>query len=210
MSLAALKVLYMRAASAVFALCCRLRGMKMGRGCLLGGMPQLKLKRGSSLVLGNEVTLLSKHAYNTLIDRRCSLNLIKPGASIELGDFSGMSGAKIVCCTRVRIGEYTMIGANTTLYDCKQHDYKPEIGWRGIPELTGAPITIGKRCFIGMNCLILKGVTIGDNCVIAAGTTISEDVPAGHLAKGNPAKYYPLSERLRTLPDGTVLPLGEA
>ncbi len=174
-------------------------------------MPYLKMKKKTSLVIGDGVTLLSSHrVFNTLIDRPCSLNLIKPGASIELADHCGMSGCKIVCCTKVCIGEYTMIGANVTIYDCKQHDYNPAVGWRDIAELTGAPITIGKRCFIGMNCVILKGVTIGDNCVISAGTIISEDVPAGHLAKGNPAKYYPLSERLRTLPDGTVLPLGKA
>lgn len=209
MSLAELKRFYIRTVSVGIAAVCRLRGVKMGRGCLFGGMPQLKKKRGTSIVLGDAVTLHSLHTYNTLIDRRCSLNLIKPGASIELGSYCGMSGVKIVCCSKVRVGEHTMIGANTTIYDCKEHDYMPETGWQCIAELTGAPITIGKRCFIGMNCLILKGVTIGDNCVIAAGTTISEDVPAGHLAKGNPVRYYPLSERLRTLPDGSVIPLEE-
>lgn len=50
-----------------------------------------------------------------------------------------------------------------------------------------------------MGSIILKGVTIGDNCVIAAGSVITKDVPAGHLAQGNPATYTPLPERLRQI-----------
>ena len=37
-------------------------------------------------------------------------------------------------------------------------------------------IKIGNNCWIGSNCVILKGVTIGDNCVIGAGVVLSENV----------------------------------
>lgn len=208
MNLTALKLCIIRTLSAVSILRCRFKGVQFGKGCLLGGMPQIHKKRGTRIMVGNGVTLHSNPRYNTLINRPVSLNTIKPGACIELGDGCGMSGVKITCATRVTVGELTTIGANTVIYDCKQHQYDPEIGWMGIKELTGAPITIGKRCFIGMNCIILKGVTIGDNAVISAGTIISKDVPAGHLASGNPAVYTPLPERLRLLPDGSIVPLG--
>lgn len=39
-----------------------------------------------------------------------------------------------------------------------------------------------------MNCLILKGVTIGRGSVIGAGSVVTQDVPAGVIAAGNPAK----------------------
>lgn len=188
---------------------CRLKGVQIGTNCTLGGAPRIHKKRNSRIVVADGAMLLSDPQFNTLIHHPVSLNTIKEGAFIELGERCGLSGVTITCSTHISIGAHTAIGANTVIYDCKQHDYYPEVGWRGIRELGGAPIRIGERCFIGMNCIILKGVTIGDNCVVSAGTVISRDVPAGHLAQGNPVKLYPLSERLRTLPDGSVLPLGQ-
>jgi len=49
-------------------------------------------------------------------------------------------------------------------------------------------ISIGNNCFIGINSIILKGVTIGDNCVIGAGSIVTKDVPSGSVACGIPAK----------------------
>ena len=50
------------------------------------------------------------------------------------------------------------------------------------------PVKIGDNVFIGMNCIILKGVTLGNGCVIAAGSIVTKDVPEGMVAGGNPAK----------------------
>lgn len=124
------------------------------------------------------------------------LSTIEPGACIDIGDHCGLSGCQIVCASRVSIGRYTIVGPDTVIYDCKEHEYDPDIGWLGRKARSGRPITIGEHCYIGMRCIILKGVTIGDNCVISAGTIIARDVPAGHLAQGNPATYTPLPARL--------------
>lgn len=51
-----------------------------------------------------------------------------------------------------------------------------------------ADVTIGAHVWIGMNSLILKGVTIGDGAVIAAGSVVVRDIPAGSVAAGVPAK----------------------
>ena len=47
---------------------------------------------------------------------------------------------------------------------------------------------IGDDVLIGMNCLILKGVTIGDRSVIGAGSVVTQSIPADVIAAGNPAK----------------------
>ena len=50
-----------------------------------------------------------------------------------------------------------------------------------------APISIGNNAFIGLNSIIMPGVTIGDNCVIGAGSVVTKDIPANHVAAGVPA-----------------------
>ena len=174
----------------------RIKGIKISQRCIISGFPEFCCCKGASIQLGNDVVLHSKHKYNTLIRLPVSISAIDPGARVELHDHCGLSGSKIVCANHVSVGEYTIIGPDTVIYDCKEHEYSPEIGWLGRTQRTGNPIIIGKRCYIGMSCIILKGVTIGDDCVISAGTIITKDVPAGHLAQGNPAVYTPLPKRL--------------
>ena len=50
------------------------------------------------------------------------------------------------------------------------------------------PITIKDKVWIGMNVIILKGVTIGEGAVIGAGSVVTQDVPAWSVVAGNPAK----------------------
>jgi acetyltransferase-like isoleucine patch superfamily enzyme len=49
-------------------------------------------------------------------------------------------------------------------------------------------ITIHDNCLIGFNCILCPGVTIGPNAVVAAGSVVTQDVPAGTMVRGNPAK----------------------
>jgi acetyltransferase-like isoleucine patch superfamily enzyme len=51
-----------------------------------------------------------------------------------------------------------------------------------------APVLIEDDVFIGMNCLILKGVTLGKGCVIGAGSVVTRTVPSMSIAAGNPAR----------------------
>jgi len=51
-----------------------------------------------------------------------------------------------------------------------------------------APIRIGDDVWLGLNVVVLKGVTIGEGSVIAAGSVVVESVPAHILAGGCPAK----------------------
>lgn len=51
-----------------------------------------------------------------------------------------------------------------------------------------APIRICKNAAIGMNSMIMPGVTIGEGAVIGSGSLVTKDIPAWTIAIGHPAK----------------------
>ncbi len=56
------------------------------------------------------------------------------------------------------------------------------------PYGNAAKVKIGDNVFIGMNSIVLKGVSIGSNCIIGAGSVVSSSIPDGMVAVGNPAR----------------------
>jgi len=50
------------------------------------------------------------------------------------------------------------------------------------------PVHIGYGTFIGVNAIILPGVTIGKYSIIAAGSVVTKNVPAYTIFGGNPAR----------------------
>ena len=61
------------------------------------------------------------------------------------------------------------------------------------------PVMIGDGAFIGVNSIILGGITIGTGAIIGAGSIVIHDVPDHAVVAGNPAK------KIRTPPDTSVL-----
>ena len=49
-------------------------------------------------------------------------------------------------------------------------------------------IILKKGCLIGMNTMVMPGVTIGEGAIIGAGSLVTKDIPAWTIATGRPAK----------------------
>jgi acetyltransferase-like isoleucine patch superfamily enzyme len=79
---------------------------------------------------------------------------------------------------RIRIGDNTIIGYNTTILT---HEYL-------IGEYRLGDVNIGSHVMIGANTTILPGITIGDHAVVAAGSIVHKNVAAGTFVGGNPLR----------------------
>jgi acetyltransferase-like isoleucine patch superfamily enzyme len=86
----------------------------------------------------------------------------------------------------VEIGEETMVGPGCYITD-HDHTFSKDTA-PGAAPLVAKPTVIGKRCWLGANVTVLKGVTIGDGTVVGAGSVVTKSLPAGVLAVGVPAK----------------------
>ena len=53
--------------------------------------------------------------------------------------------------------------------------------------MNSKPIKICNDAWIGMNVIVLKGVTIGEGAIVGAGSVVTKDVPAWSVVAGNPA-----------------------
>lgn len=71
------------------------------------------------------------------------------------------------------------------------HGYDWSVIKRAYGEVLGSrgKVKIGNNVFIGMNSIILKGVTIGDNVIIGAGSVVTKDIPPNTVYAGAPARF---------------------
>lgn len=94
----------------------------------------------------------------------------------------------------VTIGDDVMIadGVRFASHDASACYYIP-----GASDLYGR-INIGNRCFLGMNVVVLPGVTLADNCIVGAGSVVTRSfLEPGSVIAGNPAKKICTVEELR-------------
>ena len=49
-------------------------------------------------------------------------------------------------------------------------------------------ISVGDNVHIGINSIIMPGVTIGNNCIIGCGAVVTKDIPDNSIAVGVPAR----------------------
>ena len=140
-----------------------------------------------TISIGDRCTFNSSSRFNARgINHRCILETGKPGAVLKIGNRCGFSGCSIVADKEVIIGDHVMVGANTCIGDRDDH-----------PDRLGTspqPVHIGNNVFIGMHCIVMKGVTIGDNSIIGVGSIVTKDIPANCIAAGVPCKVIKYKE----------------
>jgi maltose O-acetyltransferase len=85
----------------------------------------------------------------------------------------------------IRLGGDVQVGPNVQLLTAT-HPLDPDV--RRQKWERGAPIQVGDNAWLGGGVIVCPGVTIGENTVVGAGAVVLDDLPAGVLAAGTPAR----------------------
>ncbi len=164
-------------------------GIKMDTGWKFYGLPIFQKHRDSTIIIGKNCNLRSTRRSNPLAPQHpCVLSTRRPDAILTIGTDFGMTGGVIVCEEKIAIGQRVTMGANSIIADTDFHPIDPVLRYHHPADGKTAPVIIEDDVFIGMQTLILKGVTIGKNSVIGAGSVVTKSIPAGVIAAGNPAR----------------------
>lgn len=166
-----------------------LAGVPWGKGWWIYGLPILQRHREGVIQIGSHLNLRSTVTSNPLAPNHPVLLAAREaGARLIIGDHFAMTGGAVVCAERVTIGDYVTIGANTIITDTDFHPLDAMTRRERPLDAATAPVVLEDDVFIGMRCLVLKGVTIGKGSVIGAGSVVTHNIPPGVIAAGNPAK----------------------
>ena len=103
--------------------------------------------------------------------------VVGPGTMIDMGAVLG---------GRATIGARCHVGAGAVL--------------AGVIEPASAtPVIVEDNVLIGANAVVIEGVHIGEGAVVAAGAVVIEDVPAGAVVAGCPARVIKMKDEGTTL-----------
>jgi acetyltransferase-like isoleucine patch superfamily enzyme len=113
--------------------------------------------------------------------------------NVEIGKNVKISSHTFIC-EGVVVEDGVFIGHNVTFINdkyphaCVSGRMQTRKDWKLIPVL------VKKGASIGSGCVIMCGVMIGEGAMIGAGSLVTQDVPAGQVWIGSPARFLKKAE----------------
>ena len=167
--------------------------IEIGRNCYMEpgqAFNRFVSERQPGLRLGDDVKIFTWVRFS-----------VEKQGLIEVGDRSVLVGAEFMCSEHIRVGNDVLISYSVLIADCDFHPLDPELRIQDAlanrpgdvnrterPSMPARPVVIEDEVQVGMGSMILKGVTLGRGSVVLPGSVVTTDVPAGAIARGNPAK----------------------
>jgi acetyltransferase-like isoleucine patch superfamily enzyme len=166
----------------------RAHGASVGRGLRVRGPVHLHCHRTGAIRIGDDCRIQSGFAGNPVGGGTRMAIWVGPGGRLTLGDRVGLSNSTIVCMSAVSIADDVFLGGGSRIYDTDFHSLRAsERGRPGNPGTRTAPVTIGRRAFVGGHSILLKGIEVGEESVVGAGSVVRSSVPPREIWAGNPA-----------------------
>lgn len=162
--------------------------VKLANTVLLDKNTKITAYPGTSISIGNGVYLRSNpDGYHTGMPFPTVLIADKNGAKISIGEYCRLNGVYVHAQKEITIGNNCVIASGVNIIDSNGHVVLSSNRTVGRDE--AKPIIIGNNVWIGVNSIVLKGVSIGDNSVVSAGSVVcGGDYPKNSLIQGNPGK----------------------
>ena len=165
---------------------------QIGSAAGIRGLPIISLARGSSVHVGHRAYLISRSRNTALgVNHAMVIRAMRASARICIGDDFHASGVTLCAASAIEIGDRVVMGANACVVDTDFHSLNSRIRSSGSADEENAAaemVRIGHDVFVGMNAMILKGVSVGNGAVIGAGSVVTKDVPEKAIVAGNPAR----------------------
>ncbi len=143
-------------------------GVRVGMGVLV--LHPQTFEIADAVFIGNQTFLQGRH------DGRCVI-----GAHTWIGPQSYFD------CRDLELGEYVGWGPGAKVLG-SEHTGEP----KDVPiiqtDLVIKPVRVGSGADIGVNAVLLPGVTVGKGAIVGAGAVVTKDVPAHAVVAGVPAK----------------------
>lgn len=166
-------------------------GIKIGKKFTIHGHIGLKINKSSKVIIGDNFYFSSGRNNNPLSRNLEGRICVNEDAEIVIGSNVGMSSVVIWSHKSITIGNNVLLGANVTLLDsdCHSKNYMDRRELKSdIKYKIDGSIKIENDVLIGMNTIVLKGVTIGARSIIGAGSVVVKSIPPDSIAAGNPCK----------------------
>lgn len=137
----------------------------------------------------------------------CKVFFENENAQIKIGDNVYIGKSELYSIKGIEIGNNVLISWGVVIYDHNSHSLSSKERYNDIIAVNkniqeGKAISYGKdwinvksekiiisdNVWIGMESMILKGVSIGENSIVAARSVVTKNVPPNVVVGGNPAK----------------------
>ena len=139
---------------------------------------------------------VQRHAWLTV--PLISMHCVEDKAYLSIGKRVHIGrNSFIAASNRIELGDDVLLGPYVTIVDHthRYFDHEHPIREQGITQ--EGFVKIGAGAWIGAGATVLghRGVSIGENAVVAAHAVLTKDLPAHHIAVGNPAQIRKKSGR---------------